>query len=186
MLRDLEWPEDTLEYKRERFMRKMEAVSSKRESHMGSRQESAANLVMANWQQVNTDGTRRCMSLVELPIYLREQMACVDTSAPGQCCASACASTVMHAVPLCRLFIGSIISATRTGRLGVAAVDIAHTAASALQHGPARSKSVAANMLQLIASNEAAGAPSIGVDALKEVLRMQRKQRVYSVASHFR
>lgn len=33
-MRDLQWPEDTIEYKRDRFLRRMEAVSSKRESHM--------------------------------------------------------------------------------------------------------------------------------------------------------
>uniref|UniRef100_A0A914W1T7 Major facilitator superfamily (MFS) profile domain-containing protein n=1 Tax=Plectus sambesii TaxID=2011161 RepID=A0A914W1T7_9BILA len=76
LIRDLEWPEDTLEYKRNRFIKSMERESVRHLQCRLSREPSVMHL--SEYGAVSY--ARRAISLPEIPTYLREQIRRIEPS----------------------------------------------------------------------------------------------------------
>lgn len=86
LMRDLEWPEDTLEYKRERFLRSLDALSHEsrhaaggalQASRAGSTREpslSQFHFAGGGGDFIATVVIRKAISVVEIPTFLRERL----------------------------------------------------------------------------------------------------------------
>lgn len=90
LMRDLEWPEDTLEYKRERFLRSLDAISHEsrhggggalQASRGGSTREPSLSqfhfagvMAAGGGDYITTVVIRKAISVVEIPTFLRENL----------------------------------------------------------------------------------------------------------------
>lgn len=79
LMRDLEWPEDSLEYKKEKFLRSLDAMNH--ETMMGaSRASTGGEPSIQHYPYAPMVGgqspfvVRKGISLIELPTFLRERM----------------------------------------------------------------------------------------------------------------